>query len=101
MDFSRYLGEVGLAELWKLMTSYVDEKIWIGTQSDYDKQVSNIKIGTIVIIIDEKEGYEPPAPEEPDIEDPTENEKPDVIDPTSISAKLGAALLGAMILGQD
>ena len=27
MDFSKYLGEVGLAELWNLMTAYVDDRI--------------------------------------------------------------------------
>ena len=97
MDFSKYLGESGLVELWKLMTSYVDGKIWIGTQSNYEKQSSKILNGTIVIIIDE-EGDEPPIPGDTEIpkEDNTDE------DPVaSNSAKLGYATLGVMTLGQE
>ena len=98
MDFSKYLGESGLAELWKLMTSYVDGKIWIGTQNDYEKQSSNILNGTIVIIIDNEEGDKPPAPE--DTENPEDNDPNEDLTSSS-SAKLGYALLGTMILGQE
>lgn len=82
MDFSKYLGEVGLAELWDLMTAYVDGKIWIGTREEYESAASTIKVGTMVIITDESDVIEPE------------------VEVNSTSATLGIALLGSMILGQ-
>ena len=84
MDFSKYLGEAGLTELWNLMTTYVDGKIFIGTRKEYEATAANIPVGTIVIIIDESDVIIPPA---------TEQEK------ESTTAILGTALLGQMILG--
>lgn len=82
MDFSKYLGEAGLAELWDLMTAYVDSKIWIGTREEYESAASTIKVGTMVIITDESDVIEPE------------------VEVNSTSATLGIALLGSMILGQ-
>lgn len=82
MDFSKYLGEAGLAELWDLMTAYVDGKIWIGTREEYESAASTIKVGTMVIITDESDVIEPE------------------VEVNSTSATLGIALLGSMILGQ-
>lgn len=82
MDFSKYLGEAGLAELWDLMTAYVDGKIWIGTREEYESAASTIKLGTMVIITDESDVIEPE------------------VEVNSTSATLGIALLGSMILGQ-
>lgn len=82
MDFSKYLGEVGLAELWDLITAYVDGKIWIGTREEYKTIAPTIKIGTMVIITDESDVIKPE------------------VETNSTSATLGIALLGSMILGQ-
>lgn len=82
MDFSKYLGEAGLAELWDLMTAYVDGRIWIGTREEYEAAASTIKVGTMVIITDESDVIEPE------------------VEVNSTSATLGIALLGSMILGQ-
>lgn len=83
MDFSKYLGEAGLAELWDLMTAYADGKIWVGTREEYESIADTIQLGTIVIITDESDVIEP----EVEIDNTT-------------SATLGIALLGSMILGQ-
>lgn len=85
MDFSKYLGEIGLTELWNLMTAYVDGKLFIGTRAEYETNASNIAIGTMVIITDESDVVIPPEEEEN----------------TSSIAILGTALLGSMILGQS
>lgn len=82
MDFSKYLGEAGLAELWDLMTAYADNKIWIGTREEYESIADTIKLGTIVIITNESDVIEPE------------------VEVNSTSATLGIALLGSMILGQ-
>lgn len=82
MDFSKYLGEAGLAELWNLMTAYADNKIWIGTREEYESIADTIKLGTIVIITNESDVIEPE------------------VEVNSTSATLGIALLGSMILGQ-
>jgi hypothetical protein len=82
MDFSKYLGEAGLAELWDLMAAYVDGKMWIGTREEYEAAASTIKVGTMVIITDESDVIEPE------------------VEVNSTSATLGIALLGSMILGQ-
>lgn len=82
MDFSKYLGEAGLAELWDLMTAYADNKIWIGTREEYEAIADTIKLGTIVIITNESDVIEPE------------------VEVNSTSATLGIALLGSMILGQ-
>ena len=89
MDFSKYLGEVGLTELWNLMTAYVDNKIFIGTKSEYEAAAANIPVGTMVVIIDESDVVIPPIVEE---------EKPEI--DTTI-AILGTALLGKMKLGRS
>ena len=83
MDFSKYLGEAGLAELWDLMAAYVDGKMWIGTREEYESAASTIKVGTMVIITDESDVIEPE------------------VEVNSTSATLGIALLGSMILGQS
>ena len=82
MDFSKYLGEAGLAELWNLMAAYVDGKMWIGTREEYEAAASTIKVGTMVIITDESDVIKPE------------------VEVNSTSATLGIALLGSMILGQ-
>lgn len=89
MDFSKYLGEVGLTELWNLMTTYIDNKIFIGTKSEYEATAANIPIGTMVIIIDESDVVIPPIVEE---------ENPEI---DSTIAILGTALLGQMRLGRS
>lgn len=83
MDFSKYLGEVGLAELWNLMTAYVDGHLFVGTRAEYEAAASSIPIGAMVVITDESDVVLP------DVED------------TSSIAILGTALLGSMILGQS
>lgn len=90
MDFSKYLGEVGLTELWNLMTAYIDNKIFIGTKEEYEAAATSIPIGTMVVIIDESDIIIPPVVEE--------EEKPEI--DTTI-AVLGAALLGKMKLGRS
>lgn len=93
MDFSKYLGEVGLTELWNLMTAYVDGKIFIGTRAEYEANVANIAVGAVVIITDESDVVIPPIVEKPEA----------VLPPNSDStiAILGAALLGQMQLGRS
>lgn len=83
MDYTKFLGEVGLTELWNLVTSYVDGKLFIGTRAEYEAAAASIAVGTMVIITDESDVIEP------DVED------------TSTIAILGTALLGSMILGQS
>lgn len=87
MDFSKYLGEVGLTELWNLMTAYVDGKIFIGTRAEYEANASNIAVGAMVIITDESDVIIPPIVEKPEKD--------------STIAILGTALLGQMILGRS
>lgn len=87
MDFSKYLGEVGLTELWNLMTAYVDGKIFIGTRAEYEAKASEIAIGTMIIITDESDVVIPPIVEKPEA--------------NSTIAILGTALLGEMILGRS
>lgn len=90
MDFSKYLGEVGLTELWNLMTAYVDNKLFIGTKEEYEAAAASIPVGAMVVIIDESDIIIPPVVEE--------EEKPEI--DTTI-AILGAALLGKMKLGRS
>ena len=90
MNFSKYLGEVGLAELWNLMTSYMDGKMFIGTKEEYEAIASTIAPGTLVIITDEDDVEIPPTEEIPDQEP----------DRDFTVAILGAAILGQMILGR-
>lgn len=90
MDFSKYLGEVGLTELWNLMTAYVNNKLFIGTKEEYKAAAANIPVGAMVVIIDESDIIIPPVVEE--------EEKPEI--DTTI-AVLGAALLGKMKLGRS
>ena len=94
MDFSKYLGEVGLAELWDLIMAQLDSRLFIGTRAEYDAIAANIPIGAIVIITDESDVVLPPVVEEPDIPGV---EEPEV---SLTTAKLGTALLNQMILGQ-
>lgn len=83
MDFSKYLGEVGLAELWNLMTAYVDGRLFVGTRAEYEAAASSIPIGAMVVITDESDVVLP------EVED------------TSSTSILGTALLGSMILGKS
>ena len=87
MDFAKYLGEAGLAELWNLMTAYVDGKIFIGTRAEYEANAANIAVGAMVIITDESDVVIPPI-----VEEPTKD---------STIAILGTAILGQMILGRS
>ena len=87
MDFSKYLGEVGLTELWNLMTAYVDGKIFIGTKAEYEIAASTIPVGSMVIITDESDVVIPPVVEKPSND--------------STIAILGTAVLGQMILGRS
>lgn len=87
MDFSKYLGEVGLTELWNLMTAYVEGKIFIGTRAEYEANASKIAVGAMVIITDESDVVIPPI-----VEKPTQD---------STIAMLGTAVLGQMILGRS
>lgn len=96
MDFSKYLGEAGLAELWNLMTAYVDGKIFIGTRAEYEANAANIAVGAMVIITDEGDVEIPPIVEKPE-EVPEEN----LPDSDSTIAILGAAILGQMVLGRS
>lgn len=89
MDFSKYLGEVGLAELWDLIMAQLDSRLFIGTRAEYDAIAADIPVGAIVIITDESDVVLPPVVEEPD--------KPEI---SLTTAKLGTALLNQMILGQ-
>lgn len=87
MDFSKYLGEVGLTELWNLMTAYVDGKIFIGTRAEYEANVNKIALGAMVIITDESDVVIPPIVEKPEKD--------------STIAILGTAILGQMLLGRS
>ncbi len=84
MDFSKYLGEVGLTELWNLMKEYVDGKVFIGTKKEYDAAYAagTIAVGQLVIITDESDVV-----------------IPEVEENTSSIAILGTAVLGQCILG--
>ena len=85
MDFSKYLGEVGLAELWDLMTSFVEGRLWVGTREEYEAAAAGIPVGAMVIITDESDVVIPPVVEKP----------------SSTIAILGVARLGEMILGKE
>jgi hypothetical protein len=63
----------------KINKNYVDEKIFVGTQTEYDIAYANnrIALGALVIILDEELGG------------------------ASATAKLGVAVLGKMKLGQE
>jgi hypothetical protein len=63
MDFSKYLGEIGLAELWNLMIAYVNGKIFIGTRAEYEAAAANIPVDALVIITDESDVVIPPIVE--------------------------------------
>lgn len=86
MNENLYMGEVGLAELWSLMTAYVDGRIFVGTRAEYEAKASEITVGTMVIITDESDVVIPPVEDAP---------------ADSTIAILGTALLGSMILGQS
>lgn len=95
MDFSKYLGAVGLAELWDLMIAQMDSRLFIGTRAEYEENINNIPVGAIVVITDESDVVQPPVEEKPII--PPPEVEPEV---SLTAAKLGTALLGKMILGQ-
>lgn len=84
MDYTKFLGEVGLTELWNLMTAYVDGRLFVGTRAEYEAAASSIPIGAMVVITDESDVVLPPVEED-----------------NSSIAILGTALLGSMILGQS
>ena len=85
MDFSKYLGEVGLTELWNLMVAHMDERLFVGTRAEYEAAIDSIPVGALVIITDESDVVLPPIVEEP----------------SSTIAILGVAKLGEMILGKE
>lgn len=82
MDFSKYLGEVGLTELWNLMVAHMDERLFIGTRAEYEAAIDSIPVGAMVVITDESDVVPPEVENSPS---------------TSI---LGTALLGSMVLGK-
>lgn len=55
MDFSKYLGEVGLTELWNLMLAHMDEQLFVGTRAEYEAAIDSIPVGAIVVITDESD----------------------------------------------
>lgn len=85
MDY-KFLDAQGVSDLWKLMTAYVDGKLWVGTQVQYKvaSALGEIPVGTMVIITDESDVV-----------------LPEVEEGTSSIAILGTALLGSMILGKS
>lgn len=95
MDFSKYLGAVGLAELWDLMIAQMDSRLFVGTRAEYEENINNIPVGAIVVITDESDVVQPPVEEKPIT-------PPSVVEPevSLTAAKLGTALLGKMVLGQ-
>lgn len=94
MDFSKYLGEAGLAELWNLMMAELNSRLFIGTRAEYEANSMNIPIGAFVIITDESDVVPPPAVE------PTPTPPPAEDEPTTQTAMLGQAILGQMLLGK-
>lgn len=86
MDFSKYLGEVGLAELWNLILAHMDERLFVGTRAEYEAAAASIPVGAMVVITDENDIVLPPVVEKPEME--------------STIAVLGIAKLGQMILGK-
>ena len=82
MDFSKYLGEVGLTELWNLMVAHMNERLFIGTRAEYEAAIDSIPVGAMVVITDESDVV-----------------LPEVENSTSTSI-LGTALLGSMVLGK-
>ena len=82
MDFSKYLGEVGLTELWNLMIAHMNERLFIGTRAEYEAAIDSIPVGAMVVITDESDVVLPEVENSPS---------------TSI---LGTALLGSMVLGK-
>ena len=85
MDFSKYLGEVGLTELWNLMLAHMDERLFVGTRAEYEAAIDSIPEGAMVVITDESDVVLPPVVEKP----------------SSTIAILGVARLGEMILGKE
>ena len=85
MDFSKYLGEVGLTELWNLMLAHMDERLFVGTRAEYEAAIGSIPVGAMVVITDESDVVLPPVVEKP----------------SSTIAVLGVARLGEMILGKE
>lgn len=85
MDFSKYLGEVGLTELWNLMLAHMDERLFVGTRAEYEAAIDSIPVGAMVVITDESDVVLPPIVEKP----------------SSTIAILGVAKLGEMILGKE
>ena len=87
MDFSKYLGEVGLTELWDLMVAHVSDRLFVGTRAEYEAAIGSIPVGAMVIITDESDVVLPPIVEKPEQD--------------STIAILGTAVLGQMILGRS
>jgi hypothetical protein len=85
MDFSKYLGEVGLTELWNLMLAHMDERLFVGTRAEYEAAIGSIPVGAMVVITDESDVVLPPVVEKP----------------SSTIAILGVAKLGEIILGKE
>lgn len=86
MDFSKYLGEAGLSELWNLIMAQMDSRVFIGTREEYESEIDNIPNGALVIITDDTDVIAPPPKEE-------------IIG--EFSAVLGSAILGKMQLGKE
>ena len=84
MDFSKYLGEVGLTELWNLMLANMDGRLFVGTRAEYEAAIDSIPVGALVVITDDSDVV-PPTTERP----------------SSTVAILGVAKLGELILGKE
>lgn len=84
MDFSKYLGEIGLSELWNLIIAEMDNRVFIGTKTEYEQNVENIPMGALVVITDEDDVVIPPE---------------EII--TEHNSILGSAILGKMELGKE
>lgn len=87
MNENLYMGEIGLAELWNLMTAYVDGRVFVGTRAEYEAAAATIPVGAMVIITDESDVVIPPIVEKPETD--------------STIAILGTSILGQMILGRS
>ena len=61
MDFSKYLGEVGLTELWNLMLAHMNERLFVGTRAEYEAAAASIPEGALVVITDDDDVVLPSA----------------------------------------
>jgi hypothetical protein len=55
METNKYLDQEGLSQLWNLIVSYSNDKIFIGTRAEYEaKNAENaFATGCLIILVDE------------------------------------------------